>query len=311
MDGPRTRRRSTPFFLGLAAILAALPLGWFLFLHRPPEPPPTPVVIPPPPPEKGPAELKLKEIEGTVEVRRGGEWREAQVGEALRASDAVRTRSGSYAVLIGGESVEVRMEPGTEVSVEALTDSISRILLANGMTTARVRLGTGHTLEVLAAGSDAVARTEGGTFAISNDGQGTVAVGTRAGEVSFTGQGKVVIVRPGQQSIVRPGRGPSEPTPIPSSLLLKVDWPARSTVRERQLVVSGRTEPGSRVEVGGHPLSPDAEGRFSHTVPLKEGRNPVRIRSLSVGGARGEESRELILDTTPPRGVAVDPGLWE
>jgi hypothetical protein len=314
MDSPRTRRRSAPFFLGLAAILAALPLGWFLFLHQPPAPPPPPVeeeAPPPLPPVEQPTGLQLQEVQGTVEVRRGDTWHPAHVGEALHPSDAVRTREGSYAVLIGGEAVEVRMEPGTEVSVEQLTDSLSRLLLANGMTTARVRPGTRHTFEVYAAGSDAVARTQGGTFSISNNSQGTVAVGTREGEVTFIGQGKVVIVRAGQQSIVRPGRGPSEPTPIPSSLLLKVDWPARPSVRKRKLVISGQTEPGGRVEVDGQPLLPDAEGRFSHPVSLKEGRNTVRVRALSVGGAQGEDGREFTLDTTPPQGVAVDPGLWK
>ena len=46
MDAPRSPRRSVPFLIGLVAILAALPLGYFLFLHQPPAPPPPP---PPPP----------------------------------------------------------------------------------------------------------------------------------------------------------------------------------------------------------------------------------------------------------------------
>lgn len=313
MDAPRSPRRSVPFLLGLVAILAALPLGYFLFLHQPPAPPPPPPRVveaprPAAPPEKRPVSLKLEEVRGTVEVRRGGQWRAASVGEALRPSDAVRTLEGSYAVLIGGEAVEVRMEAGTEVSVEALTDSLSRLLLGNGMTTVRLKPNSGQALEVSAAGSDAVARTEGGTFTLSNNGAGTVALATLVGEATFSGARKVVIVRAGQQSVVRPGHGPSEPTPIPTSLLLKVNWPARP---RRQIVVSGQTDPGARVDVGGRIIPTDEEGRFSQVLSLKEGANAVQVRALSIGGLRQEDSRDLTVDTTPPKQVTVDPGIWD
>ncbi|MFL5356242.1 hypothetical protein [Archangium sp.] len=313
MDAPRSSRRSAPFLLGLVAILAALPLGYFLFLHQPPAPPPPPprvVEAPHPvaPPKKGPVSLKLETVRGTVEVRRGEQWRAASAGEALRPSDTVRTQEGSYAVLIGGEAVEVRMEPGTEVSVEALTDSLSRFLVGNGVTTVRLKPNSGQALEVRAAGSDAVARTEGGTFTLSNNGAGTVALATFAGEATFSGQRKVVIVRAGQQSVVRPGHGPSEPAAIPTSLLLKVNWPARP---RRQVAVSGQTEPGARVDVGGRIIPTDEEGRFSQVLSLKEGTNAVQVRALSVGGLRQEDSRELTVDTTPPKQVTVDPGLWD
>jgi hypothetical protein len=318
MDAPRSPRRTVRFLLALTAILAALPLGYFLFLHQPPAAAPPPPAVPraqeaapPPQPPVVQRELKLEEIHGTVEVRRGnGEWHPVRAGESLHPSDAVRTLEGSYAVLVNGETVEVRMESGTEVSIEALTDTLSRLMLANGMTTARVKPGTRQTFEVRAAGSDAVARTEDGRFTMSNNGAGTVAVGTQEGEVTFIGQGKVVIVRAGQQSIIRPGRGPSDPSSIPTSLLLKVNWPARPTVTRRQLVVSGQTEPGTQVDIAGKVLSTDEEGRFSQTLPLEEGANTVRVQARSVGGLHQESKRDFTVDTTPPGRVTVDPGMW-
>lgn len=313
-DELRKPRRQAPFFLGLALILAALPVGWFVFLREPPPPPPPPVVAPAPEPEAKPerVDLEISEVKGTVEVRHGGggDWVPAQVGDLLRPSDTVRTRDGSYAVLIGGEAVEVRMDAATEVSVEELTDSLSRILLGNGMATAVVRPGRRHTFEVKAAGSDALARTSEGTFTMSNDGKGTVAVGTREGEVTFLGQGKVVIVRAGQQSIVRPGTAPSEPAPMPSSLLLKVQWPGADTTRQRKLVIAGQTEAGGRIEVGGETLFPSPDGSFQGTVTLREGRNTVRVRAVAVGGRQQEESREIHLDTQPPR-LDVDSEIWK
>jgi hypothetical protein len=252
--------------------------------------------------------LKLEEVRGTVEVRRGGQWRAASTGETLRPSDSVRTLEGSYAVLIGGEAVVVSMKPGTEVSVEQLTDSLSRLLLGNGMTTVLLKPNSGQALELRAAGSDAVARTEGGTLTMGNNGAGTVVLAADSGEATFSGQRKFVTVRAGQQSVIRPGHGPSEPAAIPTSLLLKVNWPARP---RRQVAVSGQTEPGAQVDVGGRIIPTDEEGRFSQVLSLKEGANAIQVRALSVGGLRQEDSRELTVDTTPPTQVTVDPGIWD
>ncbi|RJS24895.1 hypothetical protein DRW03_07095 [Corallococcus sp. H22C18031201] len=312
MAAPPTRRPIL-FLLGLVLILAALPVGWFVFLREPPAPPPPP----PPPPvarpvEKKPVQLEVGELTGTVEVRHGGgSWEPARPGVALHPSDAVRTLEGGSVVLLGNESVEVHLEPSTEVSVEELTDSLSRILLGNGMATAMVRPGQRHTFEVRAAGSDAVARTGAGTFTMSNNGAGTVAVGTREGEVTLLGQGKVVIVRAGQQSVIRPGQAPTEPAPVPGSLLLKVDWPAERERRKRELVVTGRTDPGSRVAVEGVFLTPDAEGRFTRKVVLQEGRNTVSVRAVGVGGARQEEKHDVVVDTTPPAMRPDTQDIWK
>ncbi len=222
-------------------------------------------------------------------------------GATLGAADEVRTQSGSYAVIIGSESVEIRMEPGTEVTVEELTDSVSRLLLGSGMATTTVLTGKGHTIEFKNANSDAVARaSEPGTFTMSNDGAGTVAVGSRSGQVEFIGSGKVVIVRAGQQSVVRPGGdGPSAPMPVPTSLLRKVQWPSRQQ-NKAQITVKGEAEPGSRLELAGKVFSPAQDGTFAVTVPLKEGDNEVKVRAVSVGGAHQEDQRKFNVDTSPP-----------
>lgn len=316
MADTRSPKRRLPFVLAFAAILAALPLGYFAFLHAPPAPPAvppppapsTPVVEAPPP---RPLEMTLDKVEGTVEVRRGsGEWSPARVGSTLRPSDSVRTQDGSSAVLTDGDSLEVLMHPGTEVAVDALTDELSRVLLGNGMATASVKPGARRTFELKAAGSDAIARTTSGSFTLSNNGQGTVALATREGEVLLLSQGQPVTVRAGQQSLVQPGQAPSEPAPIPSSLLLKVNWPARSTLSRRKVVLTGQTQPGSRVEVAGHSVPTDAQGRFSHELKLSEGSNRVAVRARAVGGPEQQEQQELQVDTTPP-GVEVDPIPWK
>jgi hypothetical protein len=301
-------KKSWPFLVAVIAICALIPLGYFLFLGKkapPPPPPPPPVVEAP-----KPVMLHLSDVKGEVQIRHAnGAWEKAASGATLQRADAVRTDSEGEATLSGGDAYEVRMESGTEVSVGELSDSISRLMLESGMATAKVKKGH-HMFEVHAAGSDAVASTQGGTFAISNNGKGTVAVGTQDGEVSFFGRGKVVIVRAGQESIVRPGASPTAPTPIPESLLLKVRWPQSGALNKRNLLVRGVAEPGSVVQVAGKAVTVDEKGAFVTQVVLKEGANSLLVRAHSVGQKTEEDRRDLTVDTTPPK-VGVDRSLWK
>lgn len=309
-----TKRSSLPFVLGLVAILAIIPLAWWLFLREPPPAPltpkPSPVVVA----DAGPQarELKLAEVSGSVEIRRGldGGWEPAAPGTKLSPSDGVRTANGSYAVLVGDEYWEVKMEPGTEVGIGELSESISRLLLERGMARAQVKAGGRHTFEVRAAASDAVASTDGGVFTMATNGQGTVAVGAESGEVVFAGGGRVVIVRGGQQSLMKPGQAPSEPEAIPSSLLLKVALPTKQTLNTPKIVVKGTAQPGALVEVQGAVVQADEKGQFQTTVTLKEGKNRVDVRAKGVGGNSSSSTHDVELDTTVKAPV-IDKNLWK
>jgi len=288
----------------MGLILASLPAGYFLLLQDAP-----PSTLEAAVPGK-PVELKVTRVEGTVEIRRAsGQWGQVKAGDTLQPSDGVRTGEGSTAILSGGDQYEVSLEPQTEVAVDELTDSISRVMLGNGMATAKVKAGK-HVFEVHARNSDAVARTRQGTFAISNNAMGTVAVGTREGEVEFAGRGKTVIVRAGQESLVRPGEAPSDPIALPSSLLLKVDWPAGKILTKADVVVSGHSEPGTIVIVQGHHAPVNAKGDFLvHLKGLKDGKVPLKVKAQSVSGLQQEEEQEVRIDTHGPK-TQVEPPPW-
>lgn len=298
------------FPAAVALLLLLLPAAAWLFLRSPvqvPPPAPRPIAV-----EALPVEdfaLHLGEQEGRVEVRNpDGTWREAIAGEALPAATRIRTGDDGRAVLGSGDRYEVQLESGTEVSVEELTSSISRLLLERGMATADVQGGR-HVFEVSTRGSDAVARTRAGRFTVSNDTQGTVAVAATRGEVELSGGGKLVVVRAGQQSLILRGEGPTEPAPIPESLLLKVQWPKARELTRRRLVIAGRAEPGSQVQVDGIPLQVGADGTFRREVQLREGDNKVQVRARGVGGGQVESTHEVRVDTTPPK-VGLDRDLW-
>ncbi|RKH05583.1 FecR domain-containing protein [Corallococcus carmarthensis] len=306
MAASPTRKRQAPFLVGLVLILAALPVGWFVFLRE------TPAPLPPTAPprattaaveQKKAVEMVLSSFDGTVEVRHGeGAWEPAQKNMPLRPTDVVRTGRGSWAVLLNGESVELRMEPDSEISVEEISNELSKVMLASGLATATVRgrPNVRHTFILKAKNGDAEASTSQGTFTMSNNGAGTVSVGTREGDVKLTGkEGKYVIVRAGQRSIVRPGHAPTEPDPIPSTVFLKMEWPKAKKLRQREVTVVGHTDPGSRVIVDDVIVPTDADGGFTLNVPLNEGSNTVQVRAVGVGGAHLDSQRELVVDTTP------------
>jgi hypothetical protein len=310
MDEVASRRSRAPFLAGLAALaLFAGGATWWMLRPEPP-PPPRPVAAPAPPEPDRPAELRLSDLNGNVEVKgANGEWRPAQKGDVLKPSDGVRTQDGSWAVLVGGEYWEVKMEPGTEVEVGELSSSISKLLLGSGMAHATVHGGGRHTFEVKASKGDATARTDGGTFTISHNGEGTVAVASEEGQVELSGKGRVVIVRAGQRSVVLPGQAPTDPVAVPSTLLLKVGLPAYSLTNKNKVVVLGQTEPGARVEVAGHVVKVDELGKFRSEVRLAEGKNPVDVRALSVGRVEAASRHAVELDTQV-RQTTIDRNLW-
>jgi hypothetical protein len=251
--------------------------------------------------------MKINELAGAVEVRRSnGPWEELKPGMTLHASDSLRTKDGATAAITSGK-VTVEMQPGTEVALQDLSAQLSRLLLDSGMATVTVGRGTGHTIEVRTRGSDAVASTQEGTFTMSSDGQGTVAVGTREGEVKFEGNGKVVIVRKGEQSVVQPGKGPSTPMTIPASLLRKVQWPEKRQ-NKREVIVQGEAVPGTRLEISGQTFSPGPDGTFKQTVRLEEGNNEVKITAVSVAGSKEAAQHNVHVDTKPPN-MKIKP-LW-
>ncbi|AFE05161.1 hypothetical protein COCOR_03340 [Corallococcus coralloides DSM 2259] len=325
MAAPPSRRRQAPFLIGLVLILAALPVGWFVFLREPPAP------LPPQAPQrtavaqaeaKKAVELVLSSFDGTVDVKHGeaGAWEPARKDMPLRPTDVVRTGRGSWAVVLNGEAVELRLEAETEISVEELSNELSRVMLSSGLATATVRgrSNVRHTFILKAKGANAEASTAQGTFTMSNNGNGTVSVGTREGDVKLADkEGRYVIVRAGQRSIVRPGMEPSKPEPIPSTVFVKMEWPTGKQ-RNREVAVVGRTDPGNRVTVDGVNVPTDADGGFTLSLSLKNGPNPVQVTAVNVGGARQTEQQELTFEAPPPPpppppkpGIKVDTKVFQ
>src|SRR5207253_68227 len=122
----------------------------------------------------------------------------------------------------------VWMWPESEVSADSLDDALAHVAIAGGRLDLNVPSRQGRTVEVSVTDGGATASTQGARFSIIVDGAHVATIATREGEVDVVSGSGRVRVPPGMQTRARPGSPPEVVSPIPTSLLLTVDWPSSS-----------------------------------------------------------------------------------
>ncbi len=294
--------------IGFWAALALLALGtlaayrWLLG-PEPGAPAPAPAARP----TAAIVPLTVAAVSGEVLVVRRGARAPAATGAALQPDDALETAAGGRVELAGG-GYRVTLEEGGRFDVQEITAELSRFRLASGLVSARVDDGPHRAVEIEAA-PDTVARTRGGDLSVARSG-GMVAVGVRSGAAELSAAGKTVTLRGGEQSLARVGQAPSAPAPLPASLLLKVSWPAARTTNERRIVVTGRATPGAIVVLGDERVEVQPDGRFTHVIVLREGRQKLSARAHGVAGSATSEGPPIVLDTRAPDARFDTRNLW-
>jgi hypothetical protein len=291
-------RERIVFWGGLGALLVAAAIAYLLLLGR--RTPPAGPAAPPPP------ALRIAAVQGEVALVRGGARTRAAPGGELRPDDALETALGESIVLTGG-GYTVTLEEGGRFTVGEITTELSRFHLAEGLVSARVEDDPRRAVEI--EGGGASARTRGGDVAVARAGE-AVSVGVRRGRADFTSGGATVAVEAGQQSSAHAGAAPSGPAPLPSSLLLKVTWPAPRKTNERRLVVTGLATPGSVVVLGAEKVEVRPDGTFTHVIVLKEGRQQLGARAYGVAGKAASDGPAMVLDTRAPDARFDTRDLW-
>ncbi|HYV47089.1 MAG TPA: hypothetical protein VFA20_19660 [Myxococcaceae bacterium] len=238
-------------------------------------------------------------IIGTVEVRRAeaANWSPVREGDELGTEDAVRT--GDEARLeIDYENIKIRVHERSELKLKTISNAGVRGQL-RGQADTEVPSGRG-VVELEAEGSDAVARTEGGAFSMTADGQGVVAVGTSSGWADLSAEGESIRIPTGMISVV-PGKGkPKKPSQALRNVLLSVTWPEHDETNQKTYPVSGQVEPGARVAIGGQDVRVDERGRFKAQVPLRQGKQRVGVVATDVLGRKKRSDRQVLYDPTAP-----------
>lgn len=268
-----------------------------------------PTIPPPAPPVTA---LSLTESYGSVEIaREGGSWEPAELGVVLGMHDRIRTDAKGRAILERPGAFIVELDSSSEFEVQSLSDTLSRLLLQQGMVSAEVVEDRNRAIEIQA--SKTVARSRGGAFRLAVDRQGLVTAGSSRGELEINASGRVVVVRPGYFTRVAEGGAPADPIKVPPNLFLKVHWPKESRLASRHLLVSGSTETGARVKINGELVLVDSRGRFKKAVVLSEGGNRVRIDAYDVAGRKKQSvSNEILVDTRPDSfEIRTSPDMWK
>ncbi len=244
---------------------------------------------------------------GKVELQRGmlGGWSDAEVGDRLAPSDALRTHEGEAEVGVDGVKMRVH-----EASALRLKDANSRWLRAQvrGAVESEVEPGKGS-VDVEVEGSDTRAHSQGGHFFVTADGRGVVAVAAVTGSVNLTSHGRQVEVRPGTVSRVA-GVGPEDASPALRRVLLSVRWPQERATSKDTVPVSGKVEAGSRVFIQGQPIPVEPGGSFRADVPLRDGKQTVAVVAIDAMGRRKQVDTTIVRDQSTPT-VRVKRKLWQ
>jgi hypothetical protein len=246
-----------------------------------------PAVIPAAPPPE--ATFDVAEATGTVEAQRAGLWVPLKRGDTLTRSDVLRTAASSTAVLRLATGTEIELRAGVEIAVDRLPGGAS-VDLRRGKVLARV--GGKDALSVTAR--ETRTTNEGpARFVVQADARGKVSVAALEGKAQFSAAGKSVALSAGTASSSQAGAAPEDPERIPEDVLLSVVWPAGEHHGD-EAQVSGRAAPSSTVSVNGAPAAVGPDGRFTATIALHEGKNPVEVVAEDLAGRTRHDATTVV-----------------
>lgn len=245
------------------------------------------------PPPAAPHGLGVIAVEGAAERHRGAERRALAVGDVIENNDWITTGRTSSVSLAGGEggNATIRIHSSSRVRVDEASRGGARVTLDRGRL--RAAAGSGATVAVRAADGRAAVEGSDADFTVQAD-AGAVRVVPHRNRVVLIARDERVEVPAGQGALVA-GDQPPSLRPVPRSLLLKVLWPETSAQRSPQLEVRGETSPGATVRAGGAEVVADAHGRFTLTVPLREGQNVPRLVAEDLSGRRVTSTGHAVL----------------
>jgi hypothetical protein len=253
--------------------------------------------------------FQVVSADGQVDAYRDGRWIAIHQGDLLTRDDLVRTVPGAHAVLRLSAGGEIELREKVEIRLDRLSAAGSSVDLRHGKVVARVAAAN-DTLAITAR--ETTTSTEGpARVVVQADEHGQVSVATLEGKARFSAAGKTVELRAGTETrSLRAGAPPSDPERISEEVFLQVVWPEVDR-RAETAQIEGHVRPASLVTVNGAETAVGGDGRFTATVPLREGGNPVRVQAEDLAGRRREAATTLVRRPVRPPKLQPEPGaLW-
>jgi hypothetical protein len=251
--------------------------------------------------------FEVESATGDVEAQRAGRWIPIKRGDRLTRSDVVRTAGDASAVLKLAAGTEIELRAGVEIGLDRLPGGAS-VDLRRGRVLARVSAA-----ETLAVTARETRTTNEGParFVVRADEHGLVSVAALDGKARFTSAGKTVALPAGTASSSRNGAPPEDPERIPEEVLLNVVWPSGER-HGAEAEIAGRAAPSTTVSVNGARTSVGPDGRFTVTVPLREGKNAVAVEAEDAAGRTRRDETTLVRRTPhPPKLTPETTDLWK
>jgi hypothetical protein len=283
------------FALVLGVLIVASYMSRRFFENRKPEMPAGLSPVAPLVHEGDPNLFRVTALQGEVEAYQNGQWYIVRAGHLLSPQDVIRTKPGARAIL-RRRGIELELRDNMDLRLDDLEKETAKVgLLRGGKVSASVA-GSSEHVEITAQHTK-TSNVGASRFVVSVLPSGKVNVATTEGAARFSGKGKEVVVSSGQTSTALPDQEPGDPEPIPQELLLSVIWPEDDRL-DGQARVRGKAEPSSRVNVNGVETEAGEDGTFRATVPLKIGKNHVRVEAEDTVGRT--KSTEKVVTRAPP-----------
>lgn len=281
MKSPRNRLPAQIAALIAAVLLAAL-LVFRLGVYEPPRP--APVAAAPAAPQSAPVQAVVLSVQGEVERGRDGTaWSAVEPGQTVHPDDLLRTGAHGHTDLAIGQKSRLSIGESSEVSVRELTDMVHRFRLTRGRMAAEYDPEGDRVLRVEDGAGDAVAEAKAARFSLLSTGTG-IAVATASGAVNLSARRQTVQVAAGEQSFAPRGGVPLAPSPIPTSVLLKVANAMPGVSPTLCAEIDGKAAPSSEVTVDGAPVGMAADGSFHQIVPRSRGKRSVLVAIRDPAG---------------------------
>ncbi len=236
-----------------------------------------------------------------VRTDEDGLQQDAAPGMRLLPKDELRVGEQGSAELAVDEQTRMTLSSASSIRVVGVDAGGVRIELEEGRVTARVRPES-PALSITSRGRG-VSATDA-DFDVVTGADGALGVESSRGELSLQGFEDVASLSEGSRLSVAPGL-PAQAAPIPASLLLEVAWPEQVVTRDAEVALRGQTSPYAAVTLLGADrkattIRAGSDGRFSASLPLQEGDNPVEVVVEDVMGNRERATWEIQRDTEAP-----------